>query len=353
MRILIVNYEMDEDSRVLAWQARVAQEMAWHCEFVAVLTEKLGRFEPPPNMHVETFAPRPLGLPRRFGTALLLSGQAFRLCRRYQIDACFIHMAADWAYYLYPAFRLCGIPVLLWFAHGTVTSRLRLAHACVTRVVTSTPEGFRLPSRKVHVIGQGIDTDLFQPPDSVIEPRREVITISRVSRRKRIDLLLSVMDQVRCIPNAPDLRLRIVGPLLTADDLAYDAELRRRLWNLGLQDCVEFSGFVPQEHTPAFYRSACLHINVSRTGSMDKTVLEALACGCPVLTSNEAFREILAPYPEFIIRDDRPETIAAQILALYARRDQYQADELRALVVGKHDVQAYARKVIAQLEELL
>ncbi|MEM4204977.1 MAG: hypothetical protein QXS54_12995, partial [Candidatus Methanomethylicaceae archaeon] len=108
MRVLIVNYEMDEDSGVLAWQARVARELASYAEFVVVLTDRLGRFEPPPNMHVETLAPRPLGLPRRFGSALLLNGQAFQLCRHYRIDVCFIHMASDWAYYLYPAFRLCG-----------------------------------------------------------------------------------------------------------------------------------------------------------------------------------------------------------------------------------------------------
>jgi len=352
MRILIVNYEMDEDSRVLAWQARVAQEMAWHCEFVAVLTEKLGRFEPPPNMHVETFAPRPLGLPRRFGTALLLSGQAFRLCRRYQIDACFIHMAADWAYYLYPAFRLCDIPVLLWYAHGTVTPRLRLAHACVSRVVTSTPEGFRIPSRKVRVIGQGVDTELFCPPDQYQEPRRDLITVSRVSRRKRIDLLLSVMDCLRRISGAPSLRLRVIGPLLTTDDLTYDLELRKRVWKMGLQDWVEFVGFVPQEYTPAFYRSAFLHINVSQTGSMDKTVLEALACGCLVLTSNEAFREMLAEYPEFILSDERPEAVAEQVLELYTSCNQYDPVKLRSLVVGKHDVQSYVQRLLAQLRDI-
>jgi glycosyltransferase involved in cell wall biosynthesis len=219
-------------------------------------------------------------------------------------------------------------------------------------VVTSTPEGFRIPSRKVRVIGQGVDTDLFRPPEQSIEPRYDLITISRVSRRKRIDLLLSVMDCLCKSPGAPGLRLRVVGPLLTPDDLAYDAELRTRVWKMGLQDRVEFVGFVPQEYVPVFYRSAFLHINVSRTGSMDKTVVEALACGCPVLTSNEAFRAMLADYPEFIIQDERPEAIAEQVLSLYAKRDQYAPAELRALVVGKHDVQTYVQRLLAQLREI-
>lgn len=352
MRVLIINYEMNEDAGVLAWQARVAREFARACEFVAILTERVGRFEPLPNMHVETFADRPLGLPRRFGVALLLNRQAFHLCRRYRIEACFVHMASDWAFYLYPTFRLCGIPVLLWYAHGTVTPRLRLAHACASRVVTSTPEGFRIPSRKVRVIGQGVDTDLFRLPEELVEPRQDLLTVSRVSRRKRIDLLLSVMNYLRRKSGVPKLRLRVVGPLLTSDDLAYDAELRMQTWRTGLQDWVEFVGFAPQKYIPAFYRSAFVHLNVSRTGSMDKTVVEALACGCPVLTSNEAFFDMLRDYPEFIIRDERPEAIAEQVLTLYEKQDQYDPVGLRALVVGKHDVQSYVQKVLAQLQEI-
>ena len=34
---------------------------------------------------------------------------------------------------------------------------------------------------------------------------------------------------------------------------------------------------------PAIYGSAFLHLNLSQTGSMDKTILESLACGCPTL----------------------------------------------------------------------
>jgi glycosyltransferase involved in cell wall biosynthesis len=351
MRLLVINYEMDEDSGVLAWQARVAWELAQRCDFVAVLTEKMGRFRTAANMHVELFESRPLGLSRRFGGALLLNQQVYQLCRRHQIDLCFIHMAADWAYYLYPTFRLRAIPVVLWYAHGTVSPRLRLAHACASRVVTSTPEGFRIPSNKVHIIGQGVDTELFQPPPQRQTPRHDLITVSRVSRRKGIDKLLQTMACLKRMPGSADIRLRVIGPLLTQDDLLYDKELRTYLWQTGLQESVEFAGFVPYERLPSFYNSAFLHINVSQTGSLDKTVVEALACGCPVLVSNEAFHELLAGYPEFIIHDDRPEAIAEQLLFLYHRMDAYDPQALRKLVVGKHDLASFIEKLMGQLRE--
>ena len=85
---------------------------------------------------------------------------------------------------------------------------------------------------------------------------------------------------------------------------------------------------------------------------MDKTVLEALACGCPALTSNEAFRELLAGYPEFLLHDPRPVAIADAVLDLHRRRDAYDRAALRRLVVGRHDLDGYVEKVRANLEEL-
>ena len=352
MRLLIINFEMNDESGVLAWQAAVARELARHCEFVLVLTERLGTFTPPPNMRVELIPKRPAGIPGRLGSRWLVNAQSLRLCRRHKIDACFIHMASEWCYYLSPSLRHLRIPILVWFAHGTVTPMLHKIHRRATRIVTSTPEGFRIPSGKTYIIGQGVDTDLFTIPERTAQ-RSDLIYIGRVSRRKRINLLVKTMDALRKIKPDTSIRLRIVGPRLTPDDHSYDAELRTLCQSLHLDDYVNFAGFVSQKSLPPFYTTTFLHINVSHTGSMDKTVVEALACGCPVLTANEALFDLLKDYPEFIIHDERPEAIAEQALQLYERRDSYDPAALRALVVGKHDLHSYAKKIVSHLQELI
>ncbi|MFH1881976.1 MAG: glycosyltransferase, partial [Planctomycetota bacterium] len=160
------------------------------------------------------------------------------------------------------------------------------------------------------------------------------------------------MQHLRDMSDAPPLRLRLIGTTITREDQYYEIELRDQVWRLELQDWIEFVGFVPQAYIPVYYRRAFGHLNVSQTGSMDKTVVEALACGCPVLTSNEAFFNMLQGYPEFIIRDERPEAIAGQILKLHARRNQYDRAALRALVVGQHDMYTYVQKVLVNLQEI-
>jgi glycosyltransferase involved in cell wall biosynthesis len=147
--------------------------------------------------------------------------------------------------------------------------------------------------------------------------------------------------------------LVLIGPTLTPADQTYDENLRERVWDLGLQERVIFSGFVPQRYIPVFYRTAFLHINVCEQCALDKTGVEALACGCPVLTSSEAFFDLLHDYPELIIRDEHPTAIAQQVLDCYARRDAYDRLALRDLVVGHHDVHSYIQKLLANLHELV
>ena len=165
-------------------------------------------------------------------------------------------------------------------------------------------------------------------------------------------VLLDAMAEVARLDPASRLRLRLIGPVLNPDDVQYDMEMRSKMWAMGLAGRVDFVGFVPQERIAGFYATACLHLNVSQTGSMDKTVLEALACGCPVLTGNEAFRELLSGHPEFLLDTDDPSRIARRILDLEASLPACDPEAVRALVAGKHDQEAFVGRVLAQLESL-
>ena len=93
-------------------------------------------------------------------------------------------------------------------------------------------------------------------------------------------------------------------------------------------------------------------LNGSETGSLDKVILEALACGCPILTSNPAARETLAAYPEFFTATDDPKALAHRLATLLQRASAYQPAALRALVSGRHDLNTYAQKIFHHLGEI-
>lgn len=347
MRLLIVNYELDDLSPVLAWQAQVTRALAETCEQVVVLTGRKGQYTLPDNVYVEQL--KVDHTRSRINRYIDLNRQALRVCRAFGIQAAFVHMAHRYAYWLYPALWLQRVPILLWYAHGSVTWHLRVALFCAARVVTSTPHGFGIPSPKVHIIGQGVDTDLFKLVPYSPE-QTAIVTVSRISQRKRLDLLIDTMACLR--DQHRPFRLKIIGTPLTDNDRGYEQTLHEQVAQAGLTNRVSFEGFVPLADLPAQYTSTFLHVNVSQTESMDKTVIEALACGCPVLTSNPAFRDLLRDYELFIAQDEKPQSLAAQISEIYERNSTFDRKALRALVMNQHDLQSYVGRIMEHLHAI-
>jgi glycosyltransferase involved in cell wall biosynthesis len=351
LRVLLVNFTLDRKSPVLAWQAAVAEALARRVEAVHVFTEWLGEFTAPDRLTLDAMPHRPFGIPRRLGGAWSMVPRLQRIIDRFRPDVCFVHMAHEWCYRIGPLLSARGIPLLLWYAHGSVPWKLHLSARAATRIVTSTPEGFRIETPKKRVIGQAIDTALFNIAADRA-PALELVTVGRVSRRKRVHLIIEAMAEVIRRRGFEQARLIVAGPELTADDAAYPRELDARIAELGLSRHVRLPGSMTQAETAALYTSAALHVNVSETGSMDKTVMEALASGCPVLTSNVAFRNELAAFPQMLIHGPTPPLLGARMAEWLEGRYDIAPERLRALVTGRHDLDGWVDRIVAELADL-
>jgi glycosyltransferase involved in cell wall biosynthesis len=351
VKLLLINFAMDPNSPVLAWQHSVARQLAARCERLVVLTERTADLELPANVEVHR-VPRILTTPLRLlGVRWLMNVPVWWWCARERFDAVFVHMNADWVYRLAPCWQRFRLPVLLWYAHGTVTSRLHRSLKHAACIVTSTPGGFRIPSPKVRIIGQGIDTHLFHPP-TVPCDSATIVAVGRVSRRKSVDLMVETLAWLKATMPQHPFRLRIVGPTLTRDDVAYLAELRALVAVRNLTPWVSFDGPMPMSQLPEVYGSAFVHLNLSETGSMDKAILESLACGCPTLTSNTAVFPLLEDFKALIVSRRTPDSIGGQICHTYEERVSRSPLELRQLVTGRHDLDSYTERVWRVLCEL-
>jgi glycosyltransferase involved in cell wall biosynthesis len=352
MRLLIVNFAMDQASPVLAWQHTVACCLAAVCERVVVITEHQGVCDIPSNLTVYAVPKCFQRFPLRWIKAKwLMLVYLTMLCEREKFESCFIHMAHEWSYRYFSVLKYFQVPILLWYAHGSVTSRLRLSLACVDRVVTSTSEGFRIRSPKVRVIGQGIDTKLFRLRNSR-GPSSTVIYVGRISKRKRVDLIIEAMGAL--VAEFPKIswKLLLVGAAHNSQDSAYQTTLEERADRLGIGDRVDFVGARFHWELPSLYESVFVHVNLSETGSMDKTVMESLAVGCPVLTSNEAIIPILDGDVRFVVTDTTPRSVASKIYNLFCTQKSIDPMYLRSKVVGQHDLNSYIKKIITNLQSL-
>ena len=274
-----------------------------------------------------------------------------RLCAERQVDAVLAHMAPIFAVGAAPIARLTGRPLFLWYAHGHVSPLLRLAHALVDGVGTSTPEGFRIPSRKVTITGQGIDTGRFRPTTDRVATAGPptVLSVGRFSPIKDYGTLLEAVARLA----EPRPRLQLVGGAHSLGELAYLEQLRAAAGRLGLAGQVCFRAGVPHAEMAPIYQRAAVFATCSRTGSLDKAVLEAAACGAVPLVCNQAFR---APFErewgELSFPTGDPSALARQ-LSRWLARDEGERREvalrLRAVVVRDHGVEHLADRLVAMI----
>lgn len=345
MRILIITQRVDIADSNLGFFHRWILEFAKNCEQVVVIAQQVGEYRFPPNVRVLS-----LGKERKVSKFRQLANFYLTLGRELKnSDVVFAHMIPLWVVAGWPLYKIFNKKVYLWYVHRSVTPMLRLAEKIVVKIFTASRESFRLPSKKAEIVGHGIDTEYFAPrPEVRTRGVYRILTAGRISESKRIKEMISAIAELyKNFSDEKKLEFAIVGDARLPADEKYLAELKRLIAELKLDNTVKFLGGVPYDKMAAEYQKSDLFLNFSLTGSIDKAVLEAMACGCDILTANEAFFDLLSE--ENIARDIAPQKIARRI-AGFIKNDNY-SDILRALILQKYDLAALIKKLVVILKQ--
>jgi len=177
-------------------------------------------------------------------------------------------------------------------------------------------EELRIASTRVEVRPMGVDLDRFAPNPKVSRSSRDLLFVGRLVEKKGVRYLLEAMPCV--LASFPDVRLTIAGFGPEREALEQLAE------RLGLVDSVEFLGAIPQQKLPDYYRRATALIAPfvqAADGDQEGlglVVVEALVCGCPVVTTEiAAVREVFGGRsPEYCAYPGSPESLASEITRL-------------------------------------
>ncbi len=141
------------------------------------------------------------------------------------------------------------------------------------------------PGLDINIIPNGIDTEEFSPAPPEEAQEGHLLCVSRLIGRKGVQHLLEALPEVA--DAVPEARLTLVG------EGNLEASLKRRVSELGMDGRVRFLGYVPHEELPSIYRSARLFVLPSFYEGMSNTVLEAMACGLPIVATAEGGKEEL------------------------------------------------------------
>jgi glycosyltransferase involved in cell wall biosynthesis len=351
-RLLLFNLVTDADDPILGFTHDWVRSLAARVEHVDVVTMSAGRLDVPANVRVHSVG-KELGYsePRR-------AFELYRIFARLEwlrgYDACFAHMQPLFALMAAPVLRLRGVPLTLWYTHPATTATLRAAVAVSDAVVTASPESINVRSPKIVAIGHGIDTDLFRlagvPEGGDHEPFR-IVAVGRIAPIKGLDLLVDAAASLRS-GLATDLEVTLAGPVAPAD-ARYRQDLGRRVDAAGLTDVFRFPGPIARTELPARLQASSVAVNLTARGGFDKSALEAMSCGLPLVTTNASFRPLLeeAGAPELLApagADGLAATLA-RVAALDPDERVALGARLRAVVVDRHSLDRLTERLTGEI----
>ncbi|MBU0766740.1 glycosyltransferase [Patescibacteria group bacterium] len=335
MKLLIITQKVDRTDPILGFFHRWLIEFSKHCEKVTVIGQLVGEHDLPENVDVYS-----MGKEKGYSRLMqMLTFWILQLKLRKEYDVVFVHMTPIWVVLGWKTWFLLRKKVYLWYEARGGGWTLSLAIMCVRKAFSATEYGLPRKSRKSVITGHGIDTEFFAPTQDY--QKGLIVTVGRTTRTKHLDII------IRAFSRLPEhCRLLIAGGPITEHDQVILKELKELMNELGVTDRVVIKIMKHEEICSLLQRSEfTMH---ACGGGLDKAVLEAMACGCPVVSCSKATAYVL---PERLMCTE--ETMwekANEILGLSSEERARLGEDLRRRVVEGHSLEKLVGRLVKEME---
>jgi len=269
---------------------------------------------------------------------------AARLARRYNVPF-LITEHASWLPWMndYPKARRQAVSAASQCAF----------HIAVSRYARDTVAHFTGDTEKLRVIPNGVDVSVFTCPQNGSERKlTQILYVGLMRHVKGIDLLLKAMRKL--VNQNPALKLVLVGGGIYRDYFKQETELRRLAQELGLENNVEFVGIKSPQEVAAYMRESAVLVLPSRNETFGAVLIEALACGTPVVATRCGGPEdiVIKEVGRLIPKEDVT-ALAQAIAAVIAERQKYETEQLRDYVLKNFSWEQIAHQTVALYREAI
>lgn len=200
------------------------------------------------------------------------------------------------------------LPRRVWYRRIALTGAHTVVVVPSQTLQKIATEIWRLSARRVRYIANGIDCVRFAPAPSAGPAGDGPITIGTVATLRAEKNLGRMLDAFALARAQCPLRLIVVG------DGPERAALEAQAARLALGDGVVFAGATSSPET--FYRQMDVFALSSDTEQMPYSILEAMACGLPVVTTDVPPMPEVAGEGGIVFPAGRPDALAACIRSL-------------------------------------
>lgn len=246
-------------------------------------------------------------------------------------------------------------PKYLQHLHRALETQTRKSDALIAGSLAAKNdviEFFDVPPEKIHVVYHGTELKAPQPnewEEWVCEefarraiPERYLLSVGTLEPRKNLTLLLHAAHQVRDKLRETNTKICFVG----ARGWKF-APVENLIAELQLQEFIVRPGYVPRALLPHLYARSVAFVYPSLYEGFGLPVLEALACGAPVITSNvSALPEVAGDAALLVDPQSASELAGAIQKVLYDEALQQQLRREGFLQARKFSWQKAARETI-------
>lgn len=176
-----------------------------------------------------------------------------------------------------------------------------------------------LRQSSIKLTPMGVDTSLFARQNikesGIDKKERILLFIGRLDRQKGLEYLIQAMPAI--LTKYPASRLNIIGygP--------HENYMRQLVSKMGLNKKIVFIGSLPNKKLPVYYSQAEIFILPSMSEGLPVSILEAMACQCPVIATSVGgiFSLIQNEDNGLLIEPRSSDEICQAVFNLYANQE--------------------------------
>ncbi|MCX6313730.1 MAG: glycosyltransferase [Sphingobacteriales bacterium] len=184
-----------------------------------------------------------------------------------------------------------------------------------------------LPFFNYTIVPNLVNTSIFTFRTKAVE-RTVFIHISNMTAQKNVEDIIRSMGLVK--EQYPDVKLKLFGPI--------NPDLKQRVISDGLQQQIIFMGEQPQSILAQALSAASALILYSRFETFGCVVIEANACGIPVIVSDIAvMHELVQPNLNgMLVKGEAPQQLAEAMIQMIKRRNDYHGERIASTAAERY-----------------
>ena len=271
-----------------------------------------------------------------------------QLLGRNKFTCIFSHMTSVQSTFISPITRVLRIRHYLWYAHTSDNIYLQISRALTNGIITSTPGSCPIKGRKVYVIGQSVDSKVFNKKLRLETPIVKLIHVGRFDPSKNIESIVAEIKKLR--NEHPGLKLDIIGTPSSDKFQQYIESVKSKFISDLHIGWLTFRPAIERIKLPDELKKYDCFVH-SFQGSLDKTLVEATLAGIPVVTVNKEYLKIFGKWSNS--NSDNQTALTSElkfILNLDAIAITKEVDRRYEIARTNYDMEGWINRLVNVLE---